>query len=743
MAKRKKKGPVRQTPETGQVNPGRPVNTTSSPKPIPSPSSINLATPVKPVNPVNPVDPITPPVEPASPINPPSQITEDRSSLPIDASVDAPIDPPVEIAEEFVKIQESNGATEGLTKGWGYGTDDKESQVHFFDTSFTRLSFEDSERNTSEVLAADFNAGSTQSADEGYEHISSEEQRAPDFSQYDQLPRLPPPDEPLRAGPQATGGFDVEKVIGAIQNGYSAAELCEYLGYYHKAETTLLKENLNAEVRGFPATFYVVETNNAELVRYWIKYGGDPNATHGILRFPLLAFAILRGARERLQATRTIETLLRLGASPLVIPAAYYNPFDRDLPETGPEEKELYDIGDGERFWCTPELRPRLAAALSLTQRYRLWQASGQDPPTGRERTLAIRKDAVEILGLQYTIIGQRLATWSLRKSFLVHLAMPFKKPLVLLFAGPRGHGKSELVNKLAYLLSLDVQQIDCSGLNGYDQIFGPKQPGQDYSSGSPLNDFLASKTKERSIVFMEEFDKTNQEIHKELLVPFDRGVYTDRRNGQKVDSSQTIWILSTSKFDDTISDFCVANGNLNDSDLRPEQYALRRRQLHRRIRNECIASFGAPLTSRITEIIPFLTFNTEEQALITDKYIMELESLIAGPVVKSENPDEDRLIGNVQLQIANNASVCSIIANEHYLPEFGASSISHGVDSTITSQLISRYLEDGDDFSEDQAETKYRIGTNEDNEVEVLPELSSDGTNGYPGLGYSWLKGR
>ncbi|KAI1141992.1 P-loop containing nucleoside triphosphate hydrolase protein [Hypoxylon sp. FL0543] len=725
MAKKKKRS-------SNQPTTGQPVNPIKPPKSTPSPSSINLAPPVKPVHPVSLADPITPPVEPASPINPATQVREEPSSLP------------AEVPEDFIQIQESNGAAEGAAKEWGYGTDDKESQVHFFDTSFTRLSFEDSERNTSEVLAADFNAGSTQSADEGYEHVSPEEQRIPDYSQYYELPRLPPPLEPLRTGPQATGGFDVEKVIGAIQNGYSAAELREYLGYYYKAETTLLKENLNAEVRGFPATFYVVETNDAELVRYWIKYGGDPNTTHGILRFPLLAFAILRGAHARLQATRTIETLLRLGASPLVIPAAYYNPFYRDLPANGPDEEELHDIGDSQRFWCTPELRPRLAAALNLTQRYRLWQASGLESATGRERTLAIRKDAVEILGLQYTMIGQRLAAWSLRKSFLVHLAMPFKKPLVLLFAGPRGHGKRELVNKLAYLLSLDVQKVDCTNLNGYDEIFGLKRPGQDYTVGSPLNDFLASKSKERSIVYMDEFDKTTQEIHKELVVPFDRGVYTDRRNGQKVDSSQTIWILSTSKFDDTISDFVIENGDLHDSDLRSERYLTLRRQLHRRIRNQCIASFGAPLTSRITEIIPFLTFNMEEQALIADKYIMELESLIAGPVVKSADPDEDRLIGNVQLQIANNASVCSIIANEHYLPEFGASSISHGVDATITSQLISRYLEDGDDFSEDQAETKYRVGTSEDNEVEVLPELSNDGTNGYPGLDrYSWLKGR
>ncbi|OTB00528.1 hypothetical protein M426DRAFT_234746 [Hypoxylon sp. CI-4A] len=567
--------------------------------------------------------------------------------------------------------------------------------------------------------------------------LPSPEEQILDFSLYDQLPRVNPDEDSSTAGP-GIDGFDLERVIAAIQNGYSATDLQDYLSHYYEHDKALLRERLNAEVKGFPAIFFVVETNDADILRYWIKYGGDPNATHGPFRFPLLAFAILRCARPRLQAAKTVETLLRFGASAAVIPAAFYDPFDRDLPESGPDEQELQDTADDERLWCTPEIRPRLTAALSLTQRYRLWQASGVDQASGRERTLALRKGAEEILGLQQTVIGQRLATWSLRKTFLINLALPGRKPLVLLFAGPKGHGKSELTNQLAKILSLEPERVGRTSAT-HEEAFGTKVLDESTDAGSPLNDFLSRNTGHRSLVFIEEFEKASEQLYKELVIPFDRGEYTDRRNGQPIDCSQTIWILETSKFNDTVRGFFQLNNkHLKDSSIRSEHQTLRR-QLSRDLRGECVASFGAPLSSRITEIIPFSTFDASEQAVMVDRCIMELENAIAAPIVKSDNPDEDQLIGNVQLEITNNAGVCSAIASEYYLPELGARSFAHGIDATITNPLISQYLEEGDDFSEDQAEIKFKVGTNEENEIVVAPLSTTEGTNGYLEHGYSY----
>lgn len=216
------------------------------------------------------------------------------------------------------------------------------------------------------------------------------------------------------------GSFDLNAVIGAIQNEYPATDLEDYLNYYQKSNDQTLEEELNKDIEGFPATFYVVETNNVDLIKCWIQHGADPNITHGPRHFPLLAFAALRGAQTRDQATKTIETLLRLGASHEVIPHAYYDKCNRDLPSAGPDLEELEDIDEDGKQWCTEEALSRLASRLNVSQRYRLWQTSNERKPSGRERVLAERKGAEQVLGLHLTIIGQNTAAAMLKQSILM-----------------------------------------------------------------------------------------------------------------------------------------------------------------------------------------------------------------------------------------------------------------------------------------------------------------------------------
>ncbi|KAI1382556.1 uncharacterized protein F4822DRAFT_435458 [Hypoxylon trugodes] len=54
-------------------------------------------------------------------------------------------------------------------------------------------------------------------------------------------------------------------------------------------------------------------------------------------------------------------------------------------------------------------------------------------------------------------------------------------------------------------------------------------------------------------VVFIDEFEKTSQEIHNTLLIPFEEGRYEDRRTRRPIDCSKTIWILATNKLDDTV----------------------------------------------------------------------------------------------------------------------------------------------------------------------------------------------
>jgi len=136
------------------------------------------------------------------------------------------------------------------------------------------------------------------------------------------LPSIPVPFGFTLGGSLVGNELKVQSVIAEIQKGASAEAIKTLLAYYHSFDATELRESVNAKVEGIPAIFYVIATDNIHLIRDWVKYGGDPNATFGPKDYPLLAFCVLHGGRTRTmqQATSTLETLLALGASPDAIP---------------------------------------------------------------------------------------------------------------------------------------------------------------------------------------------------------------------------------------------------------------------------------------------------------------------------------------------------------------------------------------------------------------------------------------
>lgn len=315
--------------------------------------------------------------------------------------------------------------------------------------------------------------------------------------------------------------FEIGRLVGSV---YEDADVKEVQDYMELFDPPFVKKLINDEVAGFPAIFYAVATNDVGMVRLFLRYGADASAVHGPSQTPLLAFAIAYGEILQEDTTTIVSTLLCNGASPHVIPADIFTPYLRDSSGSSKsgdkEEKEKTELTQ----WCTDAARAQLMKAANISQRYYLERATKLKKPSRKRQQVARLRNAENLLGIPYFLVGQPVATDMLIQRLLTHLMMPTKRPLVLCFAGPSGHGKTELARQLGHLLSLDLEVVDCTIVKREMELFGPRQPYIGAERGSPVNNFLASHSRQRCIVFFDEFEKTTKEIHQALLLPFDNG---------------------------------------------------------------------------------------------------------------------------------------------------------------------------------------------------------------------------
>lgn len=186
------------------------------------------------------------------------------------------------------------------------------------------------------------------------------------------------------------------------------------------------------------------------------------------------------------------------------------------------------------------------------------------------------------------------------------------------------------------------------------------------------------------------------------------------------MDCSRTIWILATNTFDKTIHEFCDANpGFLSDSKGTSTSNPLAKR-LCKTLRVESIAEFGAPLTGRITEFVPFLTFSAVEQAVVAYRNLREAGMQLPMPVVTSSEGPQQRLVGNIDLRVARDYSTCRIIAETEYVQQLGARSLFKGVKRLVESEVLEHYLSVDDEIVQGQDVATYRVESTEDDDIQV-----------------------
>lgn len=317
--------------------------------------------------------------------------------------------------------------------------------------------------------------------------------------------------------------FSPDTLAWALQQSFSFDQIQKYLESY-KAEEVRGKLNVNIVTDNISLSvlFFAVERNCSKTVRLLLELGSSPNARIAPHSLPVLAFAILHAENDLTNTTEVVKTLLGLGASPHDIPKDMWVDYMKP-PRAVRDVNHAPELGSNPQ-WCGPEYRAALARTLNLTQRYFLAKAATLKRPSDRAKQVAAAHKVTTLLEAPYHLIGQAPATDMVLSRVFGHIALCADTPLILLCAGPSGHGKTELAKQMGTLMSLDTLVVDCTEMRYETDMFGPKHPYHGSAEGSPLNNYLAQQNGGRSIVFLDEFEKTTSNVRQALLLAFDSG---------------------------------------------------------------------------------------------------------------------------------------------------------------------------------------------------------------------------
>ncbi|KAL9029864.1 MAG: hypothetical protein Q9196_001942 [Gyalolechia fulgens] len=314
---------------------------------------------------------------------------------------------------------------------------------------------------------------------------------------------------------------------------------------------------------------------------------------------------------------------------------------------------------------------------------------------TQRQKQVAEAFNLTPLFEIPYQIIGQRLAAKTVSEHLLSHALHQIDTPIVLLCTGSSGIGKTELSKKMGELLSLPFLKVDCTHLIHETDLFGAQAPYQGWQDGSPLNNFLTDSDGRKAVVFLDEFDKMNHSVYKSLLLPFEEGFYKDRRpQGKPLDCSKIIWVLASNQGEAIIQKFW--DEHLAD---KPEHHQLivPLDALRHALERSFHVTLGAPLTGRLTAIIPFMPFSIEERAVTTYKFMRKVFNESRRDISVANK----QLARHLYLNFVDDGQLASYISDKYYFPELGARSLQKGVNTQILHRLTSAFLATGDEVTD------------------------------------------
>jgi len=431
---------------------------------------------------------------------------------------------------------------------------------------------------------------------------------------------------------------------------------------------------------------YAVANNNEKAVRNLVELKVDLSVVMGVSTTALT----LAVTNTKFDGTNMVRMLLSMGADPA------------EIDKAGIIVK---DLNITMQYWL------RKAKAVGRKSKEDL-EFLEKAPPMHRMHEL------------QYALVGQFVAIDMISSALTSRFsnAQAQSSPLVMLLAGPPGHGKTEISRNAAKSLvgEQNFLEIACGALRDDANLFGSNRGGVGGSEGQ-LALFLKPRENVNTIIFLDEFEKIkgltsdigwaqDQKMYTSFLEAWQEGTLTDQGctgKGAKINASRVVWMLTSNWGQDEILHFAEEHkervySKMDEANMSWVETELIKNKLKPLVMQKFkeVSKELQALSRRINVIAPFLPFTTEEQLVVADCKVRHRFQQYRAPAVHPTennvcgNVDKSRLYGNLDLQ--HTPSYCRFVA-EQYQPMEGADSFTNPpaqVDGKFVTKLIQNKFE-------------------------------------------------
>ncbi|HFC30531.1 MAG TPA: AAA family ATPase [Oceanospirillales bacterium] len=239
-----------------------------------------------------------------------------------------------------------------------------------------------------------------------------------------------------------------------------------------------------------------------------------------------------------------------------------------------------------------------------------------------------VRLQSIE-RNLKMVIFGQDEAINTLSTAIKMSRAGMAKaeQPIAnLLFAGPTGVGKTEVVKQLSHILGLKLLRFDMSEYmesHSVARLIGSPPGYVGHEDGGLLTDKVHQNP--HAIVLLDEIEKAHPDIFNVLLQVMDRGMLTDS-NGRETDFRNVLLIMTTNAG--------AAEQSRESMGFTEQDNSTDSTQAIKRL-------FSPEFRNRLDATIQFKSLKPSHVLHIVDKIIIELETQMADKAISFQLSDE------------------------------------------------------------------------------------------------------